>query len=49
MVKIGFKIAKGGGGKSILNEFKIANFTETLDYIPYSRSRLRNNQRTQFT
>ena len=34
MVKIGFKIARGGGVKPVLNEFKIANFTETLDLIP---------------
>ncbi len=25
---------RGEGGKSILNEFKIANFTLTLDHIP---------------
>ena len=34
MLKIGFKIERGEGGKPIFNEFKIANFTETLDLIP---------------
>ncbi len=35
MGEIGFKIERGGqGGKPILNEFKIANFTKTLDLVP---------------
>ncbi len=37
MVKIGFKIERGGGGKPILNEFNIAKFTKTLDLFPKIR------------